>query len=255
MSDTFDLALYKRLIWRAAGGDWLNGKPVNGNRQLILNAQTNVNWKHDAFDHSPYIWNKLLLEVKRLKQTPIPSIAQDRATTEREVLESKYQPPPEVTHDYKDRYRAAHKMNFQRETPAAYKDGFYCQPTMPKVNTSNGLTTYIVNFILWNGYRATRVNVSGRLIEAPQRQASGVILGTKKYMHSATRKGSADVSSTIPINGVGASVMWEIKIGQDRPSLHQLKEQAREERAGGRYFFVKTVNQFLTIFDELVYGS
>lgn len=243
VSDGIDIHAMKRLAWEEA----------KRNLFTINVAKTNIGWRHNE-PETPYIINKLLVEVRRLNNRTLTSVNQDIANAETERLEAKYVPPPEVMHDFKERYRAAHKINFAREFPAAFKDGFYSQPVLPKVNTSNGLTTYIINFIMWHGYRATRVNVSGRLIETPEKQASGVILGTKKYMRSSTRKGSADISSTVPINGVGASVMWEVKIGSDRPSANQLREQAREERAGGRYYFIKTVNDFLTIFDSLLYG-
>jgi hypothetical protein len=45
--------------------------------------------------------------------------------------------------------------------------------------------------------------------------------------------------------------MWEIKIGDDKPSEHQLREKQREEMAGGKYFFVKTTQDFLEKYDSL----
>jgi hypothetical protein len=227
-------------IWEASGQ----------NRIYIVYAQQHIGWDHKATDHSPYKWNELLGEVKRIRSTRITSIAEDMAQAHTEKLEAAYVPPPEVQHGWKKRYQELHEINFKQQYPGAYASGHYCQPTYPKINTSNGLTTYIINFILWSGYRATRINVSGRLIEAPQKQPSGVILTTKKYMHSATRKGSADISSTIK----GRSFMWEIKIGADKPRPDQLKEQERERRAGGEYLFIKTVHEFLTVWDGIMYG-
>lgn len=152
----------------------------------------------------------------------------------------------------KERYCQAH-YNYQcRVYPSVVKDGHYTPPKYPKILTSNGMMTYISNLLNWLGHRCTRINVSGRLIEAPQKQASGVSLMTKKYMHSSTRKGTADLSSTIKINGVGRSVMWEIKAGNDRPSENQLEEQKREQEAGGEYFFVHSIEDFLTIYDGLL---
>lgn len=148
----------------------------------------------------------------------------------------------------KSRYLAAHAENFAAQYPAAFKDHGLPGVVMPKTTTSNGLTTFIVNFLTWKGCRATRINVSGRLIEQPEKQASGIILGVKKYMHSRTRKGTADISSTIN----GKSVMWEVKIGRDRPSQHQLDEQQREQRAGGQYHFVHTAAEFLSLYDQII---
>lgn len=152
---------------------------------------------------------------------------------------------------HKGRYLKAHADHFQATYPAAWASGHYCNPVIPKVATSNGLTTFIVNFLSWKQHRATRINVQGRLIEQPEKQASGIILGTKKYMHSRTRKGTADISSTILVNGIGRSIMWEVKVGRDRPSTAQLEEQIRERRAGGEYFFVHDVQEFFYLYDSL----
>lgn len=156
---------------------------------------------------------------------------------------------------WKQRYITAHRRWQDREAPAMVKDHGYLATNFPKVGTSNGLQTFIINYINWSGYRATRINVAGRLIDQPQRQESGIVLLTKKYMPSTTRRGTADVSSTIRINGIGASVMWEIKVGKDKASEAQLKEQEREQRAGGYYFFVKDPEQFFEIYDSLFVSS
>jgi len=134
----------------------------------------------------------------------------------------------------KQRYYDAHELDFKNKYPVAYKEGKYFQCAFPDTYTANGLTQAIVKFILWNGYRATRVMSSGRVIGG-------------KYVPGSTRRGAADISSTIK----GMSVMWEIKINFDKPSKEQLREQELEERAGGKYFFVKTFEQFLTIYDTL----
>jgi hypothetical protein len=114
------------------------------------------------------------------------------------------------------------------------RDGFYTGPTLPKVATANGLTQFICNFINWSGYRATRINTMGRMVGG-------------RWIHSTTRKGSADISSTIK----GRSVMWEIKVGRDRPRPEQLAEQQRERQAGGIYEFVSTPDGFFELFDKL----
>lgn len=221
---TDDVRNLRQLIWQASGQS----------RQLILAAQTNIKWDHTRTEYAPYMWNKLLQEVQRMKPKEIP-----------------YIPLPSGLHDWKSRYAEAHELNFKQQYPLAWKDGHYTQPNYPKVGTSNGLTTFIINFILWNGYRATRINIAGRLIEAPEKQPSGVVLKTKKYMRSATRKGTADISATIK----GKSYQFEIKTGRDRPRPEQLKEQQRERRAGGVYEFISTPEQFLTLWDGIMYGS
>lgn len=146
---------------------------------------------------------------------------------------------------YKQRYQQAHEYWFKIEYPNAYKDGYYLDSKLPKIDSSNGLTTYIINFLSWYGHRATRINVSGRLIEGKEKQPSGVTLGVKKWIPSSTRKGTADISATIN----GRSVMIEIKVGADRPRPEQLEEQIRERKAGGIYEFIKTPDEFLVLYD------
>lgn len=145
-------------------------------------------------------------------------------------------------------YQKAHEHHFASAYPQAYADGHYSPPVYPKVATSNGLTTFVINMLNWQGHRATRISVSGRLIEKAERQASGVSLQTKKWLPSSTRKGTADISATI----AGRTVMIEIKVGRDRPSEYQLAEQARERAARGIFEFIHTPEEFLALYDELI---
>ncbi len=149
---------------------------------------------------------------------------------------------------FKKRYQAAHEQWFKVEYPNAYKDGYYLEPKYPKVDAANGLTTFICNFLHWKGHRATRVNVSGRLVDAKEKQASGNVIGVKKWIPSSTRKGTADISATIK----GRSVMIEIKVGRDKPRPDQLSEQIRERNAGGIYEFISTPEQFFELYDFVV---
>lgn len=145
----------------------------------------------------------------------------------------------------RSRYIQVHNEWFTIKYPEAFKDHGCPDVKYPKVLTSNGMITWITNFLNWSRHRATRISVSGRLIDAPKKQASGITLMTKRYMHSQTRKGTADISATIN----GRSVMLEIKAGRDRPSEYQLAEQKREQDAGGVYLFIHTVDEFLHFYD------
>jgi hypothetical protein len=138
--------------------------------------------------------------------------------------------------NWKDRYNAAHLKHTTERTPSVVKDGFYTPPQIPKVLTANGLTRFVENYINWMGWRATRINTTGRVVGG-------------RYIYGTTRRGTADISSTLP---GGRSCMWEIKVGKDRPSEHQLKEQAKERAAGGEYFFVSTPEQFFEYLDEFL---
>jgi hypothetical protein len=106
---------------------------------------------------------------------------------------------------------------------------------MPVVTKANGLTNFICNYLNWSGHRATRINVSGRKVK-------------DKWIRSTTRKGTADISATIN----GKSVMIEIKIGRDKPSLDQLAEQIKERNAGGIYEFISSVDEFFMLYDKVL---
>ena len=136
--------------------------------------------------------------------------------------------------EWRLRYNTAHYNYTCQRAPNVVRAGFYTGPTLPKVATANGLTQFICNFINWSGYRATRINTMGRMVNG-------------RWIHSTTRKGSADISSTIK----GRSVMWEVKVGRDRPRPEQLAEQAKERAAGGMYEFISTPEGFFAIFDTL----
>jgi hypothetical protein len=69
-----------------------------------------------------------------------------------------------------------------------------------------------------------------------------------KFIPSATRKGTADISATVK----GKSVMIEIKVGKDKPRPEQLAEQQRERQAGGIYEFVHTPEEFFLLFDSII---
>ena len=136
---------------------------------------------------------------------------------------------------WKQRYNAAHLKHTTERTPSVVADGFYTPPQIPKVATANGLTRFIENYINWMGWRATRINTTGRVVGG-------------RYIYGTTRRGTADISATVQ----GRSIMFEIKVGKDKPSEHQLKEQAKERAAGGEYYFVSTPEQFFEYLDEFL---
>ena len=137
--------------------------------------------------------------------------------------------------NWKSRYNEAHLKHTTERTPSVVKDGHYSQPIIPKVATANGLTRFIENYINWMGWRATRINTTGRVVGG-------------KYIYGTTRRGTADISATVK----GRSIMFEVKIGKDSASVHQLKEQTKERAAGGEYFFVSTPEQFFEYLDEFL---
>lgn len=136
---------------------------------------------------------------------------------------------------FKERYNAAHYEYYKVKYPSVVADGLYCAPTLPKYKTANGLTKFITNYILWAGWRATRVNTMGR-------QVGG------KWIPGTTRKGTSDISCTVK----GRSIMIEVKIGADKASEYQLKEQELERKSGGIYEFISSPEEFFTLYDYVL---
>jgi hypothetical protein len=137
--------------------------------------------------------------------------------------------------NWKQRYNEAHLKHTTERTPSVVKDGLYCEPKYPDVKKANGLTLFICNYINWMGYRATRISTSGRVVGG-------------KYVYGQTRRGTADISATL----AGRSCMFEIKVGKDKASEFQLKEQAKERAAGGEYYFTCSPEQFFEQYDEFL---
>lgn len=149
---------------------------------------------------------------------------------------------------WKQRYAEAHKQWQLKEYPQSCKDFGWISPIYPDVRKSNGLTRMILYFLKWEGWRATRVSSAGRLVTKSEKMPSGISLQGKGWIPSTTRKGSADISATIR----GKSAMFEVKIGRDKPSEYQLKEQELERKAGGVYEFVHDADEFFELYDKLL---
>ena len=150
--------------------------------------------------------------------------------------------------NWKQRYHKSHDAWQQKEYPASYNDFGALATNYPDVRKSNGLTRMILYFLKWEGWRATRINTMGRLVDGPQKQDSGISLITKKFIPSTTRKGTADISATIK----GRSVMLEIKISGDTRRPEQLREQELERAAGGVYEFISDPEEFFTWYDSFI---
>lgn len=135
-------------------------------------------------------------------------------------------------YDLKKLYYDARRMMFEKEYPEAWKAGGYYDSVFPKITTSNGLTMAIINFLLWSGHNADRTGTQGRMIKDKS--------GNYKRIPSANRKGTSDIAATIK----GRAVKLELKIGKDKPSVEQLKEQGRERKAGGVYEFIHSFEEF-----------
>jgi hypothetical protein len=148
--------------------------------------------------------------------------------------------------NWTERYRQSHNNWCKAKGPGFYEasGGDSMKVPYPCVTKANGLTLAICKFLEWEGHRATRINVSGRLIDK-QIPVQGGLLTIKKWQSSTTRRGTADISATIK----GRAVMIEIKVGKDKPSVYQLAEQQKERDSGGVYEFIHTIQEFFEFYD------
>lgn len=147
----------------------------------------------------------------------------------------------------RDRYNAAHKLWFAQEYPGAFKDGHYTPPLYPKIETANGLTTAIINHLKFTGNYGNRINVAGRMIGGITKTESGATFNDRRWIKSSTKKGTEDIDAILFKN----PVKFEVKVGRDKQSEKQQEHQKKIERAGGKYFIVRTMEDYFEIFDRL----
>ncbi len=120
--------------------------------------------------------------------------------------------------------------------------------TAPKYTdkTANGLTRCIIDYIGLTGGQAERVNCTGRIIDSRETCTDVMghqrTIGQLRYIKTAGKRGTADISATIK----GRSVKIEVKIGGDRQSDAQKEYQRSIEASGGLYFIAKDFEQFIT---------
>lgn len=131
------------------------------------------------------------------------------------------------------------KLDYVKATAPGFFElsGCYEMKVKPYTDTTaNGLTRCIEDFInhLPDGIgEASRINSTG----TPRQMSDGKI----KWSKSNTRKGIADIRATVK----GRSISIEIKIGKDKQSEAQIKEQERIVRSGGVYIIAKSFPDFL----------
>lgn len=72
-------------------------------------------------------------------------------------------------------------------------------------------------------------------------------IGTGEFVKSKiVQKGRADIVCFYK----GEMLNLEVKVGRDKQSDAQVAEQARAERNGERYIIIKTVDDFLNVFNK-----
>ncbi len=152
----------------------------------------------------------------------------------------------------KQRYLELHKRDFATRYPTAFKDGHYSPGKYPDVKTSNGITTYVVNFINWHGGLAERTGVEGRTISTKDvKTASGAILqGKTVRIKSSGRKGATDISAVI----FGKSLKIEIKNKYTHDTIKPKQQEYADKaiKAGALHLFCTDVESFVSWFDKIV---
>lgn len=138
-----------------------------------------------------------------------------------------------LTKESKQRYLDAHRKWSEQEYPSAYNGGHYAPCSMPVINSGSRMDYFIVNFLVWSGHTATKVAVMQKI--------------KGKFIASGAKRGTADVTATV----FKKSVKFETKHGSDKPSQEQLAMQVKEEKAGGYYFFVHSIEEFFEKYNLL----
>ncbi|MGN6297932.1 MAG: hypothetical protein ACTHM7_14190 [Ginsengibacter sp.] len=141
--------------------------------------------------------------------------------------------------DWKKLMRKMKLDNIKQKAPGFFElSGGYGMLTKPyRDNTANGLTNAIIDFIIFSGGDANRINTQGQMRK---------INGRMVWTHGSTRRGTSDVHGVFK----GRFLSIEIKIGSDRQSEAQIKEAERITKAGGLYFVAKDMPSFLEWWDE-----
>jgi len=152
--------------------------------------------------------------------------------------------------EWQKRYAEAHFKWSCEKHPNVVKDEFYTLPKFPDVTTANGLTQFVVNYLDWSGCYGNRINTMGRVIKAGRdiQTINGTIKAKTVMIKGSTKKGTADVQAVIN----GRSLALEIKVGKDRMSEAQLKQQQAVQNAGGYYYVIRDVDTFLATYDKFM---
>lgn len=263
--DSLTLQDIKRLAWEAAGK----------NLYTINVAKVNIGWDHSR-EETPYMANKLLQEVKRLrthKLPPPPTVPMrnqypvkhktPRITPEQH--EATIITPGTKSYDTKSmqqRYQQAHLQWFQSQYPNGYKDGFYLPPKYPKIATSNGITDLVINYLKWMGHFANRTNNIGRTrakvvprYNLSSGKVESICVGTV-YIKSTSKKGMQDVDANLKHPSHPYGIPWKIEVKcratRDKPSDQQDTYAAMVKETGAAYSLVRDDVSFFEQYDGLM---
>jgi len=100
---------------------------------------------------------------------------------------------------------------------------------------TNALTNSVINYILYNGHFASRIQSQGQY--SPTRG---------RWIKSKVRRGIGDIIACVN----GRFWMIEIKTGKDRQSDFQKSVEQDVIKAGGVYLIVRTLGQFIGYYES-----
>jgi hypothetical protein len=148
-------------------------------------------------------------------------------------LQQKRRKPPyrkpesvkELENQYFD-YECAKHPNFPYPVKTKFRD-----------DGANGLTKCVVKWLELHGYFAGRVNTT---VTYSQK--------LKRYIHSGSRNGMADVTAIV--NGRHVSI--EVKIGRDTLRVAQMRVKDEVEKAGGTYIVARSFENFLEQIEPII---
>ena len=131
----------------------------------------------------------------------------------------------------------------------------YVPKTKFSDTTANGLTKAVVTFLNLSGHQAERISTTGRYIDNSKivTDVTGAqrVLGKGKWIKGSGVSGSADISSTINVKGIGLSVKFEVKM-KDRQSEHQKIYEQDIKKAGGQYYVVHNFPEFIEYYNKVL---
>lgn len=161
---------------------------------------------------------------------------------------------------YKQRYQEAHKEWFAIRYHAAYRDGHYAPPVMPKIKTANGLTKFICNYLLWTKHHGERTNNMGRPIQkyVPKfnifTNKVDMLEGGIEWQKGSGLQGSSDIKGHInnPNHKFPIPIYLEVKVNRDRQSDEQKAYEQKVTKTGALYCIVKTPEDFFSFYDYVL---
>lgn len=154
----------------------------------------------------------------------------------------KYPPISEVA---KTRYRDAKWSWYDKNLRVIIDDGHFIEPGKFPDNSANGITNYIEDFLGWSGHFANRTGNEGRVI---------IKDGEPMRIPSASKNGMQDIDINLkhPAHPFGIPWKCEVKAEGDTVKKNQEKFGKKVSKTGGHYSVVRSVDDFLMQYDQLM---